>query len=264
MHAGAARRTLFAPQNAARPRLYSILLCSALGFLLGFSGNLLDWYGWGWAIFFSILLFAVAWILLTRSMTKRLQPAMGRIQKQMEAGMLDAAMQSLEDLLPLGKWVPLLRGQVLAQMGLLAYHSGKKDRAMELLSGASLRASEAKLLLAAILFRNGETKRALDTLQFAAAVNKKHALLHNTYAWMLHKCDRAEDAQKVLAALAKRDPGNAPTKDNLLRLQNRTRMTMQGFDMQWYALGLEQPPQAMGQMRRAPKGFREPPKQKGR
>jgi hypothetical protein len=37
---------------------------------------------------------------------------------------------------------------------------------------------------------------------------------------------------------------------------------MQGFGMHWFALGLEQPPQQMGQMRRAPNGFREPPKGK--
>ncbi len=244
--------------------MHSILLCAAIGLLLGFSGTLLGAYGWGWAILFSVLIFVVGWILLARTMAKRLQPAMGRIQKQMEAGMLDAAMQSLEDLLPMGKWVPLLKGQVLAQMGMLAYHTGKKDRAVELLNGASLRAPDAKLLLASILWKSGDTKRAFEILQLAAAVNKKHALLHNTYAWLLHKSDRPDDAQKVLATFAKKDPTNAPTKENLLRLQNRTRMTMQGFDMQWYALGLEQPPQAMGQMRRAPKGFREPPKQKGR
>lgn len=242
--------------------MYSILLCSALGLLLGFAGTLFGWYGWGWAIFFAVILFAGSWILLARTLAKRLQPAMGRIQKQMEAGMVDAAMQSLQDLLPLGRWVPLLRGQVLAQMGMLAYHTGKKDRAVELLSGASLRAADAKLMLACILFKNGDKKRAFEVLQLAAAVNKKHALLHNTYAWMLNKSERPDEAQKVLAAFAKRDATNAPTKDNLLRLQNRTRMTMQGFDMQWYALGLEQPPQTMGQVRRAQKGFREPPKSK--
>jgi hypothetical protein len=58
----------------------------------------------------------------------------------------------------------------------------------------------------------------------------------------------------------KKDPNDGPTRDNMLRLQNKTRMNMQAFDMHWYALGLEQPPQAMGQVRRAPKGFREPPK----
>ena len=67
----------------------------------------------------------------------------------------------------------------------------------------------------------------------------------------------------MLAAFLKKDKTSAPTKDNMLRLQNKQRMNMSQFDMQWYALGLEAPPSQMGmQMRRAPKGFREPPKNK--
>lgn len=243
--------------------MYSVLLCSALALVFGFGGFLLDWWGWGWAILFSLLLFAAAWIVLTRIFNVRLQQPMQRVRKQMEAGMWDAAMQSLESLLPMGKWIPMLRGQLLAQMGMLAYQGGDEGKAVALLEGASVRAPDARLLLACIHWKRDDQKRALDILQFAAAVNKKHALLHNTYAWMLHKAERADDAQAVLAAYLKRDADNPQTKDNLLRLQNRTRMTMHGFDVQWYALGLERPPQAMGQMRRAPKGFREPPKRRG-
>ena len=243
--------------------MYSLLLCSAIGLLFGFGGTFLDWWGWGWAILFSLVLAFVAWILLARRFARRLQPAMAQVQKQMEAGLWAPAMQSLEDLLPMGRWIPMLRGQVLAQMGMLAYHSGDNEEAVRLLTGASLRAADAKLLLACIHWRKSDQKRALEVMRFAAAVNKKHALLHNTYAWMLHKAERADDAQAVLAAFLKRDAGNSPTKDNLLRLQNRTRMSMQAFDMQWYALGLERPPQAMGTLRRAPKGFREPPKRRG-
>jgi len=243
--------------------VYSLLLCSAIGLLFGFGGYLLDWWGWGWAILFSLVLAFVAWILLARRFARRLQPAMAQVQKQMEAGLWAPAMQSLEDLLPMGRWIPMLRGQVLAQMGMLAYHSGDSERAVELLGSASLRAPDAKLLLACIRWKKGDQKGALDGLQLAAAVNKKHALLHNTYAWMLHKAERPDDAQKLLAAFLKRDAGNGPTKDNLLRLQNRTRMSMQAFDMQWYALGLERPPQDRGTLRRAPKGFREPPKRRG-
>ncbi len=243
--------------------MYSLLLCSAIALLLAFGPSFLGAYHWGWAIPFALVLFLVSWIVFARLLGRRLQPAMSRVQKQMEAGMFDAAMQSLEDLLPLGRWVPLLKGQLLAQMGMLAWHTGKKERAVELLTGASVRAADARLLLAAIHWKNGEQQRAFGILQMAAAINKKHALLHNTYAWMLYKADRPEEAQRVLATLHKRDPNNAPTKENLLRVQNRTRMTMQGFEVQWYALGLEQPPQTMGQVRRAPKGFREPPKRKG-
>jgi len=240
--------------------VYSVILSSVLALLLGFSGTFLDWWGWGWSVVFTILVFFVAWIVIARRISARLQPAMGRVQKQIEAGHWDAAMQSLEDMLPLGKWVPMLKGQLLAQMGTLAWHGNKKEKALQLLEGASVRATDARLLLACILHKNGDTTRALSVLQFAGAVNKKHALLHNTWAWILHKSDRNDEAQALLATFLKRDPNNEPTKDNMLRLQNRTRMTMQAFGVPWYTLGLEQPPQTMGQMRRAPKGFREPPK----
>ena len=187
-----------------------------------------------------------------------------RVQKQIEAGLWGPAMQSLEEMLPMSRWIPMMRGQLLAQMGMLAYQGGDSDKAMALLEGASLRAGDARLLLACIHYRKGDQKRAMEILRLATTVNKKHALMHNTFAWMLNKAERADEAQALLAALLKRDPSNAPTKDNLLRLQNRTRLSMQAFDAHWYALGLEQPPQQMGQMRRAPKGFREPPKRRGR
>jgi tetratricopeptide (TPR) repeat protein len=260
--------------------MYSVLLSLALALLLGLSGLFLDWWAWYWAIPITLVALVGAWILVVRRISAQLTPAMGRIQQQMQAGHLDAAMQSLEDLLPYGKWMPMLRGQLLAQMGMIAWHGGKKDKALALLEGASLRAGDARLLLAAILFKNGDAARALSVLQVAATVNKKHALLHNTWAWMLHKSERNDEAQQVLANFQKRDATSEPTKDNLLRLQNRTRMTMHGFGVEWFALGLEQMPQqqmqmaagmrgmrapvqGMTQQRRAPKGFREPPKGRG-
>ena len=244
--------------------MYSILLSLSLSLLLGFGGVFPGWWHWGWGIPFTIVAFIVIWILITRRLAKQLQPAMEQVQRQMQQGHTKLALQTLEDMLPLGKWVPLLDGQVRAQMGMLAYHSGEKDRGVELLEGASLRNAEARLLLASIRYKSGETERALGILEITSKLNRKNPLLHNTYAWMLHKSDKNDQAQAVLAAYLKKDANNAPTKDNMLRLQNRTRMNMQPFDMQWYMLGLEQPPQAMGQMRRAPKGFREPPKRKKR
>ena len=243
--------------------MYSVFLSVALALLIGFSGTFIDWWSWGWSILFSVLAFAALWILLQRRMGTVLYPAMERVKTQMEAGHIDAAMQSLEALLPYGKWIPLLTGQLQAQMGMLAWYGNHKDKALALLEKSSVRASDARLLLACILHSKGDTARALAVLQVAAMVGKKHSLLHNTWAWILHKTERSDEAQTVLANYCKRNPNDAPSKDNLLRLQNRTRMTMQAYGMQWYVLGLEQPPQAMGQMRRAPKGYREPPKRSG-
>ncbi len=245
--------------------MYSILLSLSLSLLLRFSGVFLDWWHWGWAIFFTIALALVIWVLIARRIGKQIQPAMEQVQRQMQQGHVKLAIQTLEDMLSLGKWVPMLRGQVIAQMGMLEYYQGDKDRGVKLLEGASMRNADARLLLACIRHKSGETDRALGVLELASKVSKKHALLHNTYAWMLQKAGKADRAQAVLAAFLKKDPNNRPSKDNMLRLQNKQRMNMSEFDMQWYALGLETPPAQMGvQMRRAPKGFREPPKTKKR
>ncbi len=243
--------------------MYSILLSLSLSLLLGFSGVFLDWWHWAWGIFFTLGLAVVIWVLIARRVGKQIQPAMEQVQRQMQQGHVKLAIQTLEDMLPLGKWVPMLHGQVVAQMGMLEFYQGDKDRGVKLLEGASLRNADARLLLGCIRYKSGETERALGVLELAAKVSKKHALLHNTYAWMLQKAGKADQAQAVLAAFLKKDKTSAPTKDNMLRLQNKQRMNMAQFDMQWYALGLESPPSQMGvQMRRAPKGFREPPKSK--
>lgn len=240
--------------------MYSLLLCISVALALGFSGTLFAWWGWIWALVFSTLAFLVVGVLWSRRLSAKIQPIVQRAQVQMQEGNLAGAMSTFEVLLGMSHWVPMLKGQVLAQMGILANFQGDQDKAVKLLEGASLKSADARLALGCIVYKKGDIARAMSILKLAAAVNKKHALLHNTYAWMLHKNERGDEAQAVIAAYLKRDPGHGPSKDNLLRLQNRTRMTMHSFEMQWYALGLEHPPQAMGQMRRAPKGFREPPK----
>jgi predicted Zn-dependent protease len=241
--------------------VYSILLSLSLSLLLGYGGiSVLGGYHWFWGVLFTVILAIVIWVLIARRIGKRLQPAMEQVQRQMQQQHFQLAYQSLEDMLPMCKWIPLLKGQLLAQMGMLSLHMGQKDRGVELLEGASLKNADARLMLACIRYRDGEANRAIEVLKLTAKISKKHPLLHNTYAWMLHKAGKNDEAQAALASFLKKNAKSAPTKENMLRLQNNKRMSMTGFAEQWYALGLEQPPQTMGQMRRAPKGFREPPK----
>lgn len=243
--------------------MYSILLSLSLSLLLGFGGiTLLAGYHWFWGILFTIVFAIVIWILIARRIGKRLQPAMEQVQRQMQQQHFQFAYQSLEDMLPMCKWIPLLKGQLLAQMGMLSLHMGEKDRGIKLLEGASLRNADARLMLACLRWRDGEKDRAIQVLELTSKIDKKHPLLHNTFAWMLHKHGKNDQAQAALAAFLKKNPNSAPTKENMLRVQNNKRMVMTAFAEHWYALGLEAPPQAMGQMRRAPKGFREPPKRK--
>lgn len=241
--------------------MYSILISVAVAMLCGVGGMLLGWWGWIWASVIAIVAFLVTSFLISRRLMGKLGPAMGVVKRQMESRMPDLAMQTLQDMMPLSRWVPLLRGQLVAQMGVIAYAKGDEQKAIDLLQHSSRRAADAQLLLACIHYKKGDKQQALQTLQVAALVAKKHSMLHNGYAWMLHKEERSEEAIKVLVRYLKKQPDDEIAKDNLLRLQNKQRATMKGFGMEWYALGVEHPPAQMGQMQTARKGFRTPPKQ---
>ena len=243
--------------------MYGLLLCAAIGTLLGAGSWLLGWWGWGWAIPFALIVFIGCMAVLSRVLGRRLTPALQRVQNQTQSGMLDAAMQGLKDLLPLSRWVPLLRGQLLAQMGVIAHHCGKTKEAIELLGQAPARLGDAQMMLAAILWREGDKARAFAVLAAAIRADKRHRLLPNVQAWMLHQDGRVDEAIAALARYTQKQPQDEASRDNLLRLQNRRRLAMDPFGVPWFALQLERPPAGYGELRTVRKGFRTPPKRRG-
>jgi tetratricopeptide (TPR) repeat protein len=232
--------------SPASPALYLTLIAAFVGLLiLGLS-----------------ILGGAAWIIGGRMLQKRLFPMMQQVQRQIEAGMIQPAMASLRAMLPLGKWLPLLTGNVHAQIGILAHHSGRPEEAIDALEKAGRRSGDARLLLACIRYRDGKKDQAMQLLEETLPFNRKHVLVHNVYAWLLEKEGRRADAMRVLNRLLAKQPHEISSK-NLLRLQNDQKLDMKAFGVQWFALGFERPPASMGEMRPIRKGFRTPPKQRG-
>ncbi len=202
------------------------------------------------------------WILGARRVARKLEPIYQQAQRQIAAGKVALAIESLRALLPLGKWMPLLSGQIHAQLGFLHHQNGDRDAAIDSLNKAGRRAGDAKLLLASFHFHKGDKAAAYALIEASLPFNRKHVLLHNAYAWLLHRDDRRADALVVLNKLLAKHQDEA-SSDNRLRLQNQQRMNMMAFGMLWYALGFERPPAAMGELRPARKGFRQAPKKRG-
>lgn len=241
--------------------MYLTLLSLAIALAVGVASYFGIDAGWFGSILLGFVAFAATWILGARRLNKRLGPAMQQVQRQIEAGHVQPALATLEGMLPMGKWMPLLTGQLQAQMGVLSYHAGQQERALKHLNQAGRRAAEAQMLLASIRYREGRKDEALTILANCEPLNRKHVLLHNLHAWLLYREGRRDDAMAVLNRLLAKQPNEA-AKDNFLRLQNGQKMNMKTFGMTWYALGFERPPASMGEMRTARKGFRQPPKRK--
>lgn len=262
MGAGARARSIDCRPLPASSALYLTLLSLAVALVVGVG----TWFlgaGWFFASFLGVVAFVAVWILGARRIGRRLEPALQQARRQMEAGHVQPAIASMRSVLPMAKWIPLLGGQIHAQIGFLEHQMGDPAAAVENLKLAGRRSGDAKMLLACIQYRDGKKAEALAELDECTRFNRKHVLSHNVYAWLLNRESKRAEAIEVLNRLLKKE-NDAKTTDNRLRLQNGQKMDMAQFGMMWYALGFEHPPASMGQMRTAPKGFRQAPKQRKR
>ncbi len=249
-----------APPSPAPP-VYLSILAFLIALVVGIGTWLLG-AGWFGGSFFGFVAFAATWILGVRRISRRLQPLFEQAQRQVQSGKAQLAIATLQSILPLGKWMPLLTGQIYAQLGFLEHQAGDQEQAIEYLQKAGKRAADARVLLASLMAQNGKKADAFKLLAASQPWNRKHVLLHNVYAWLLDREGKRDEAIHVLGQLLLKTSDQA-TSDNRLRLQNDKKMTMTSFGAMWYMLGFESPPASMGQLRPTRKGFRQPPKRRG-
>ena len=181
-----------------------------------------------------------------------------------QAGQPQLAIGQPESMLSLSRWQVLLKGQIHAQIGMLAYASGDEGRAASHLARSGIRAIEAQLTYAALEYRRGHKDEARKILDVAIRANKKQILPYHVYAWMLAKDGDREAAINQLLVCQKIEKINESTQDNLSRLQNGKKLNMKRFGIGWFGLQLEKPP---AQMRAAQgmagrKGFRQKPRRR--
>ncbi|MHA7837221.1 MAG: hypothetical protein ACX98W_07155 [bacterium] len=245
--------------------MYTILISVLIGATTGGVWTALGlWKTWQMGIVLTVLVSLVSFVLISRAFARRIEPRFLAVQKQIQAGQTQLAIAQLEELMALGRWQVLLEGQIHAQIGLLAYSTGDQERAEEHLAKSSLRAPEARLAFAALEYRRGRTKEALEILDLAIRANKKNLLLYHVQAWMLAKEGDRDGAIDKLLRCQKVEPSNESTQDNLTRLRNGKKLNMKRFGMAWFGLQLEKPPAQLraAQGMAARKGFRQKPKRR--
>jgi hypothetical protein len=243
--------------------MYTILISILIGAASGGLWTALGlWKTWQMGIVLTVLVSLVAFILISRAMAKRIEPRFLAIQKQIQSGQTQLAIRQLEEMMPLSRWQVLLKGQIHAQIGMLAFASGDESLAAKHLEASSLRASEARLSLAALEYRRGHKDKALEILDMAIRANKKQIMPYHVHAWMSVKEGNRDAAIGKMLACQKIEASNESTAENLQRLQNGKKLNMKRFGMVWFGLKLEKPPAefraAQGMAGR--KGFRQKPK----
>ena len=240
--------------------MYTILISILIGAASGGAWTALElWKTWQMGIVLFVLVSIVAFIVISRVMARRVEPQFVGVQRMIQSGQTQLAIQTLEELMPLSRWQILLKGQIHAQIGLLSYASGDEAKAAEHLPQAGYRATEAQMAWAALSYRNGKKNQAYEALETAIRAAKKQIMPYHVWAWMKLKDGDKEKAMDKLLAAEKVEKSNESTIENLDRLRNGKKLNMKRFGMAWFGLQLEKPPAqyrgAAGQPTR--KGFRQ-------
>jgi hypothetical protein len=245
--------------------MYTILIAILIGATSGGVWTALAlWKTWQMGIVLTIFVSLLSFVLLSRWMARRIEPQFMAIQKQIQAGQTQLAIGQLEGMLPLSRWQILLKGQIHAQIGLLAYASGDEGRAATHLALSGIRATEARMAFAAMEYRRGRKDQAREVLDVAIRASKKQILPYHVYAWMLNKDGDREAAINKLLECQKIEKSNESTQENLSRLQNGKKLAMKRFGIGWFGLQLEKPPAQLrgAQGMAGRKGFRQKPKRR--
>jgi tetratricopeptide (TPR) repeat protein len=245
--------------------MYTILIAMLIGATSGAIWTALAlWKTWQMGIVLFVLVSIVSFIVISRIMAKRIEPVFLGIQERIQGGQSQIAIAQLEEMMPLSRWQILLKGQIHAQIGLLAYASGDEKKAEEHLAKAGIRATEAKLAHAALEYKKGRKEKAHEALDIAIRANKKQIMPYHVYAWMLAKDGDRDSAINKLVEAEKVEKSNEATQENLGRLRNGKKLNMKQFGMGWFGLQLEKPPAQYrgGQGQATRKGFRQKPQRR--
>lgn len=244
--------------------MYPLLIAIAVGTsitlsLILFPQDPFYWFG----PFAGFVGFLPTFMLLTRRTADKVQPLFEQAAKQAQAGNVPKAVETFQSILVFKRWQFFLEQQVNTQIGILRYGAGEEDLAVEHLRNGYPKISEGHLILGTILYKQGKLEEAKQAFELGLRFNKKSPILYNVYAYVLSEAGQKDAAIEVLNRGLKKVPGDEETQDNLQRLQNDKKLNMKPFGQLWFMLKFETPKgmQAAPQVR---KGFRAPPKGKGR
>ena len=159
--------------------MYTLLIALLIGAAAGGAWTALAlWKTWQFGLVLFFLLSIVSFVVISRVMAKRVEPRFMDVQRMIQSGQTPLAIQTLEELMPLSNWQILLKGQIHAQIGLLAYASGDEARAEEHLPRSGYRATEAQMALAALSYRKGRKDQAYEALDTAITAARCKGAVH--------------------------------------------------------------------------------------
>jgi tetratricopeptide (TPR) repeat protein len=231
--------------------MYNLLISAAAGALVALAISMGTSFGWVAAFFPGLVVTSISYVFIAFRVRKRLETINATVQKELMARHVEKAVAALQTGFPLGPWQFLAAAQLHASIGMLRYVTDDLEAALPELEAGQPSGWLAKLvnrdwlsrgILAAARYRTKDLAGAWALLEEAVKVALKEGLAWSTYAWLLEKEGRHDDAIRTLGRGTAAAPSDEKLKESLQALQNGKKLKLwKLYGEQWYQFRLEPP-----------------------
>ena len=209
------------------------LLIALLATLATAAGIYLPTQNHWYAMIGGLVVFAIAYLLLSRWIFQKIGALMQSAQGNVMGRRTELAISTLETGFKYGKWQFFVTSQINSQIGSIYYMVREFGKAFPYLEKGFVRHWVATTMLAICYMKRQKTKDMISTFEKATSVGSKEPIVWGLYAYCLEKIG---DKKKAIAVLKKglKKTGNDSTLQNCLNaLESGQKMKVKEFGEGW-------------------------------
>jgi len=187
----------------------------------------------------SVVVFAAVFILITRSIMKKVGDLMQTAQRDVMANRSEKAIKELEAGLKYGAWQLYVKQQIYSQIGSIHYIKRDFNAAVPFLEKGFVRNWVSQSMLAITYMKKNKPSKMIETFGKAVSGNRKEPMVYAVYAFCLDRIGERTKAIEVLKKGFSKADNDERLKENLELLEAGKKMKMKGFGDMWYQFHLE-------------------------
>jgi tetratricopeptide (TPR) repeat protein len=220
--------------------MYNLIISGGLAVVTFAALMFLAGTGLWWAWFMiGLAVFAVAFLVLARIITKRLEAIMEPAMKDIQAQRFEVGIRKLQEAMKYGKWQIYVTGQINATIGMVYYVKRDFATAFPYLEKGFFKNWVTMGMLAISYMKRNKPDKMKETFEKAVLATPKESLLWSLYAYCLNETGSTEKAKEVLEKGLKKLPGDEKLKQNLELLNEGKKMKMKAYGDVWLQFHLE-------------------------
>ncbi len=202
-----------------------------------------------------LVVLVVVFILISRSLLKRITAIMTQAQKDVMANRADKAISDLKASMKFAAWQFYIKGQINSQIGTIHYIKRQFSEALPYLEKGFSKNWVAMAMLGISYMKKNKTDKMVSTFEKAIAASRKEAMLYALYAFCLDHIGNRARAVEILNQGVKKT-SDERLRENIDLLEAGKRMKMKGFGDMWFQFHLEKQGAIIKQQTKAMTGRR--------